>query len=149
MSHYQEKFLTILNEDGVQVGSIPIPNGGTYRCMFSGEDVIYLDSEQRIVSAINFGGKVTMRFPRERTLSPTDLDRDGRGNIYVANADDNFRGVLCQFDAGGNYVSTLINMPFVYGIGINKAANLMNQAANLIAIAHLNGISIYHCKSEG
>ena len=35
VSHYQNSFMTILNQEGVKTGKIPVPNGATYRCMFS------------------------------------------------------------------------------------------------------------------
>ena len=136
VSHGQEDFLTIVNKENVCVDKIPITKGTTYRCLFSRENIIYLDYLKSQVKAIDYFGRETVDFPTDKTSSPVDIDQDVKGNIYVAYYNKN----VCQYDAGGNYVATLFDIPLVCGIGLNTRADLM-------AVAHTHSISIYHLEN--
>ena len=136
VSHYQTTFLTILNKVGVEMGKVPVPQGATFRCMLSGEDIIYLDLAKRHVKAIDFSGREYLEFPKENIFNPIDIDQDIEGNIYVAKYSEN----VCQFDSRGNYVKTLFNVPAVCGIGLNRRSDLM-------AVAHGKSVSIYQLQN--
>ena len=132
VSHYQNGFLTILNKEGVEIGKITVPQGATYRCIFSGENIIYLDLAKKHVKAIELSGREYLEFPKENTLNPINIDRDIEGNIYVANYSQN----VCQFDSHGNYVKTLFDFPAICGIGLNRRSDMM-------AVTHGKSVSIY------
>ena len=136
VSHYQTSFLTILNQEGVEIGKVPVPQGSTYRCMFSEEDIIYLDLGKRHVKAIEISGDEKFEFTKERTFGAIDIDRDIEGNIYVAN----YCKSVCQFDSRGNYVTTLVDAPSVCGMGLNRTSDLM-------AVTNGKSISIYQLQN--
>ena len=136
VSHYRTSFLTILNKVGVEMGKVTVPQGATFRCMLSGEDIIYLDLAKRHVKAIDFSGREYLEFPKENTFNPIDIDQDIEGNIYVAKYSEN----VCQFDSRGNYVKTLFDVPAVCGIGLNRRSDLM-------AVAHGKSVSIYQLQN--
>ena len=136
VSHYQTRFLTMLNQEGDEIGKVPVPEGSTYRCMFSEEDIIYIDLAKRHVKAIEFSGREKFEFTKKYTFNPIDIDRDIEGNIYVANYCNN----VCQFDSLGNYVTTLFDAPAVCGIGLNRKSDLM-------AVTNGKSISIYHLQN--
>ena len=132
VSHYQTRFLTILNQEGDEIGKVPVPEGSTYRCTFSGEDIIYIDLAALHVKAIEFSGRENFELTKKYTFNAIDIDRDIDGNIYVANYCKN----VCQFDSHGNYVTTLFDAPDVCGIGLNRTSDLM-------AVTHGKSVSIY------
>ena len=137
VSHFQRKSMTILNRDGVRIGSVPVPKGSTYRCMFLGNDILYLDLLWKVATVIDVKGKEKMSLANAMLSNPTDIDYDIRGNIYVANHDYNIDpGNVCQFDSSGNYIKTLIHRPGVCGIGLSKNSELL-------AMTHKKYISIY------
>ena len=132
VSHYQTRFLTILNKDGDEIGKVPVPEGSTYRCTFSGEYIIYIDLAALHVKAIELSGCENFEFTKKYTFKPIDIDRDIEGNIYVANYCQN----VCQFDSRGNYTTTLFDDLAVCGIGLNRKSDLM-------AVTHGKSVSIY------
>ena len=131
VSHFQES-MTILNQAGDFIGKIPVPPGATYRCVFSGENIIYLDNHKNYMKAIDFSGNETISFPKQKTTHPVDIDNGVKGNVYLVNFEQN----VCQFDAKGNYVTTLFSVPDICGIGLNAKSDHM-------AVAHKKSISIY------
>ena len=136
VSHYQTRFLTILNKDGDEIGKVPVQEGSTYRCMFSGEDIIYIDLAWLHVKAIELTGRENFECTKKYTFKPIDIDRDIEGNIYVANYCQN----ICQFDSRGNYMMTLFDAPDVCGIGLNRKSDL-------IAVTNGKSISIYRLQN--
>ena len=141
VSHFQRKSMTMLNIDGVRIGSVPVPKGSTYRCMFLGNGILYLDLLWKVVTVVDLKGKEKMSLANAMLSNPTDIDYDIHGNIYVANSDFNIDpGNVCQFDASGNYIKTLVHRPGVCGIGLSKNSELL-------AMTHKKYIGIYklHC----
>ena len=137
VSHFQRKSMSMLNRDGVRIGSVPVPKGSTYRCMFLGNDILYLDLLRKVATVIDVKGKEKMSLANPMLSNPTDIDYDIRENIYVANHDFNIDpGNVCQFDASGNYIKTLIHRPGICGIGLSKNSELL-------AMTHKKYISIY------
>ena len=85
VSHYQTSFLTILNKVGFEMGKVPVPQGATFRCMLSGEDIIYLDLSKMHVKAIDFSGREYLEFPKENTFNPIGIDQDIEGTYMLPN----------------------------------------------------------------
>ena len=131
VSHFQES-MTIMNQAGDCIGKIPVLPGATYRCVFSGENIIYLDNHKNYMKAIDFSGNEMISFPKQKTTHPVDIDNDVKGNVYLVNFEQN----VCQFDKKGNYVTTLFSVPDICGIGLNEKSDHM-------AVAHKKSISIY------
>ena len=137
VSHFKENFMSILNRDGVRIGKIPIPKGYryNYRCIIVGQDILYLEHTCNKVNLVNRRGKEKLSLPQLMLRSPVDLERGISGNIFVANFAS---GNVCQYDANGNYVTTVISVSQNDLCGI-----ALNETSDTMAVAHGKRIGIY------
>ena len=138
VSHYQARYMTILNKKGEVVGKAPADPDCIVSCNFIGTDIIYLSRGCRYIKRIDIKGNEKSVIKHAMLSSPTDFAFDSKGNMYVANDVDagGKVGNVCQFDADGNYVSTLLTHRDILEIALNRSADML-------AATHKKVVSIY------
>ena len=138
VAHHWTKYMTILNKKGEVVRKTPVDPDSIVSCTFVGKDIRYLARLGKYIKLVDIKGKEKSILKHPMLSSPTDFAFDNRGNMYVANYDDEdgTEGNACQFDADGNYVSTLLSVHKICGIALNRNADML-------AVTHDKFVSIY------
>ena len=138
VSHHWTKYMTILNKKGEVVRKTPVDLDSIVSCSFAGKDIRYLARLGKYIKLIDIKGNEKSVLKHPMLSSPTDFAFDSRGNMYVVNYvdADGKKGNVCQFDADGNYVSTLLSHHDLRGVALNRNADML-------AVTHDKFVSIY------
>ena len=134
VSHHLQKFLSVLNRDGVTIGHVPVePLDSLVRCMFVGKDIMYL-SPSNYIKVVDMEGNEKSTIKNLMLTSPCDFQLDNTGNLYVVNYGN--PGNVCLFDREGNYIKTMFKENQLRGIGLNSSGDML-------IVTHEQFISIY------